>query len=790
MSGNKQTLTIKEFKPGYVSAGDFPDTLNPGYKTFKNFLIDSVGNVLKPHGWKNIINYDETGKDNGNIAIDYSRLTTGSGGYPRTDVFYCKNYASIVNGVKTEYKDVLMHKIINGINTLWHIRLDVNDNVVLQKQISTNGQWKEAGPVKCIETPEQLYIVNSRNKLISSYNILEEKKYKSVVCPEQWKGAVWKYNFAVGNRANDVEKLQNISIANPNNFTAYGIKDSNSKYNIHLQNRFYVVVPVYNTGTKAPCGAGLKLLVSPVPLYTQSSDATYKAQQDYINNIGFAQISVPPFYDPYIKYLRVYRTKERVQNGINVATETDPYYFCFQMELTAAMQTVQNSTPHRMILYAGSVPEYSSGVNGVNKQIISDYLKDTELGSELSNDILFNSFTHEWNDNQFSVNPPATLYDDGIDFFAHAGCYAQNRLFLLDDKFIYLSDIGKSDGFSLPPYAVKYQNLENPTTAIEEVGQNIFVWNKNGGLTVLRPTQSTDIPYVVEPLDSGIGCDSLNSVCVLNRTAYFIFKNKLYAMNEFGQYQEISQGINSVLAKFDIGYPSEIILKTNNKDGYIKIMFRNAWHSPYLPINIDFYPGTGIWVENTGYKDIFLEIGGTNELILTPHSSGLTGIKREQYQLLNYQYLPDTNEEWGVDFDGNVVKRSADYSNVSVGSDKTTWQNFTYSGTVTPVKSYPIESVMERGLHFSAKIFVNAIILYGTGNIKYNYALDNKVYQAKTKTVLMKELGAAIHINALTNLLLYKLTHDTAEALQFDFMEIIYNGTHKITIKNTVSAGV
>jgi hypothetical protein len=33
------------------------------------------------------------------------------------------------------------------------------------------------------------------------------------------------------------------------------------------------------------------------------------------------------------------------------------------------------------------------------------------------------------------------------------------------------------------------------------------------------------------------------------------------------------------------------------------------------------------------------------------------------------------------------------------------------------------------------------------------------------------------------------MIHDTAAAIDFDYVEIIYNGTQKITVKNTVGAG-
>jgi hypothetical protein len=751
--GVKNSIYIKKFQPGYVSAGNYSDTLNPGFKTFKNWRVDITGKLTKPFGWSVVKGYDEQGKDNGNLKIDFDRLATGAGGYPNISTFHCKPFVTAVAGAEVIYRDVLSHRIVNNINEIWRTRYDNTNTVIEDKKISVDGQLVGVCNVRFVESPDHVYIINDYVKGTVS-------------------GTVYKYKYAKDLKQFDVDLIQNISIAAsvfirgtfvPNGTGTVGM------FNGHFK---YFVIPVYNTSAE-----GFADTPDPaqfIEIITTNS-TTGKA----------LRIDIKSTYDPFIVGYKIYRTKINGQDVVVKSTvETFLGMFKTVTVDNPGYNPIQKIPPYYFLKY---IPKPNNAVNfndwvpliEKGKTFTDELITDTLLGEMYAGSMPVNFCLNQYR-GTYGMTIPSTAATSGLGMLCTCGTYADDSLFLGGDarypKKLFKSDFGKSDYFGDIIYDIKYASLENMQSAIEQVGSNIFVWCKNGGLVKLAPTQNADVPYVVEPLDNGIGCDSLNSIAILNRMAYFIFKGKMYAVNEFGQYKEISGGVSSVLSQAT----SEIILKTNNKDNYVKIMFRIGTGTSSNAVNIDFYPTLGMWIEHTGLKDIFRQAGAT----ASPSSQD------ERYQLVNYDYLPDLNEEWGVNLDGDIVKRSADYNNV--GNDKCQWLNCSSYG-ITPVTTYPVTSTWERGLHFNAKAYINTLIFYGASPVKYDYALDDSIYVFKaaneTREIIMTKLGYEVPINQYTNLLLIKMIHDTAAAIDFDYVEIIYNGTQKITVKNTVGAG-
>jgi hypothetical protein len=764
MSQGKNSIYIKDFKPGYVK--DFPDTLNPGFKTFKNWIISVTGKLTKAFGWSVVLPYDETGKDCGNLSIDFGR--TGFDGYPSISTFHCKPFVTTVGGVEVTYRDVLYHKIVNNINEIWRTRYgppDIVQNPIIEsKKISVDGQFQGKCNIRFVESPDHVYIIND---------------YVSGTVS----GTVYKYKYAKDLKQYDADLIQNVSISAA--VETWAVKTANSSTDSILGNYLYSVVPVYNTSSEGAMVAREK-----------ETDLVFNAIYVNIDNKKLSvTLEVQSSYNPFIIGYKVYRTKVNAVVATVYKNSDNP----FDMQKQSVYQAPV--PPNKEFYFLGYFPRPNNSINSVNPanriklthevksegvtyNITENNINDKSLGSILNilqpvNLVIESILTTD------GYNPSKSFLDSGYGMLCTCGTYADDSMFLGGDarypKKLFKSEFGKSDTFGSVIYDIKYASLENMQTAIEQVGGNMFVWCKNGGLVKLSPTQSADVPYIVEPLGDGIGCDSINSIAVIGKMAMFVFKNKLYLMNEFGacattadgSWKEISGGINSILATAT----SEIVLKTNNKDNYVKIMFRTA----SLPINIDFYPTLGVWIEHTGKKDIYNKYG-----VLASLSSA-----SERYGLVNYNYLPDVNEEWGVDVDGNIVKRQDTFINTSVGSDKTQWLNCSTSAIA--IKDYNVVSTLERSLHFNAKIYINKIIFYGTSLIKYDYALDTGVYVFaavnETREITMVMTGYEIAINQHTNLLLLKMIHDTAAEIDFDYIEIVYNGTQKITVKNTVGAG-
>ena len=588
---------------------------------------------------------------------------------------------------------------------------------------------------KFIETPDHVYIINDYHKGTVS-------------------GTVYKYKYNKDSKPDDIDYILNISMS-PEMYVESTITDSGSNNSIVSKYR-YRIIPVYNTSSE---GYWDKESVSTQDFYTE---VDIKKSEQVVS------LYIVPVLDPFILGYKIYRTKYKttiipartVHVGLTNKLYPESYEAKIQVEdfyFLAYVIRPDNRT--------------STGLHRiyVDKNMNNDQLGEAFAGVKPVN--------YTWH-GSMKANPSVIQekkYLPGYGMLCTCGLYAQNRCFAGGDGRYpstgFVSELDKSDYYGAFLYAFDLASLENRQTTIQEVGNNIYWFLKNS-MYVLKPTSDALVPYTKELVSPTVGCDSLNSACVLEGICYFIFNNKLWAINEFSQYKEISTAINTQLDDKSAG--SEIILKANASERYIKIMYRNMSNEA---VNIDYYPVHDIFSEQTGDKDIYTVSGSTATLVS----------QDDRYKLVNYEQLPDLNEEWGVDIDGNLIKRGTDYQDASVGGDKVTWINYTADSTAA-VKTYPVNAVLEKPWAFSATVKANCVVIYGTGNIDVASATDGGAFSAY-RTYTMTRTGVTIPLTLVGHIISVRLRHTANTDIDYDFMKLVYTPYSSVDVTNDVSGG-
>jgi hypothetical protein len=763
----KQETTYSEIK-GLIT--DVNINVNPGNPTFQNFYKTPIGKLAKRKGWNlywRVLStygdyYMEQGKDNGNIIIDYDRLTSGTGGYPDTATFHVKKYNGSLNTANGEtyakdYTIFLRNKIVNDNNELWRY-LYASDLTPNDKKISDT--WEGRGNKKFIETPDHVYIINDYQNGITTQNVLKYKYNRiSMLHDDVTKEVKIGSNF----KSNDGGAVDWEIRAETKRYTHAIPADADDSIpplkSIEAGTYHYMFLPVYNTGAvgdpifieyantnetyssgyyaSTPEGA----YISPVTI-TRAPIGSYNAVAFYCKDIT----------DPFISFIKIYRTKNLTSSTATAASKTK-FYFVGQ---AAVPQPYHDGREHQLEI--SNAKYYSATVS----LFYGDNLPDSELGTDY-----------------LTASDP---FNKNASMRASCGCYAQNRLFLAGDRRypanIFLSELDKTDLFILSPYTMPLASLGNETVAIENVGTNIFVFQKNS-FYILRPTSDADVPYIVELVSPSVGCDSLNSITVLDNIAYFMFNNKLWALNEFSQFKEISGTINTQLDDIDTANPAEVILKTNTFDRYIKIMYRKADGDA---VNIDYYPIHDLSTEQTGDKDIYTKSGTMDEdqEILN------LNIQTDNYKLVNYEQL-STGQEWGVEIDGNIVIRTSDWEDTFVGKAKTRWLNYIADSTAA-TNLYSVNAVLEKPWAFSATVKANCVVIYGTGPIDVASAKDGGAFSAY-KTYTMTRTGVTIPLNLVGHIISVRLRHTANTDIDYDFMKLVYTPYSSVDVTNDVSGG-
>jgi hypothetical protein len=741
----KQTADYKQIR-GWVTDKNIND--NVGNPTFQNFTLTPIGKLTKRKGWSVVTAYNETGKDNSNLKIDFDRLTTGSQGYPDIQTFHYRSFKDTLTdqyGVNAGFtwQYTLRNKVVNNVNGLWAKRTGKHflGLTTSDKQITTTAQWNGKGNTKFIETPDHVYIVNDYKEGNTSRDVLKygyDKNNLGVLYPDTC------YDTSIGNNLK-VKANPTITdwVVRAEKKTYTGTAQNAPKRSLPVGVYEYLFLPVYNTGSigepifmdYAGKNAYDINVFQPTNAWTQTIRVDTPDTTTTGTFVGVALYG-KIINNPFITHIRIYRTKNRL-----VAGNINKFYFLYQVAKPNNFIAEQN--------LAVSEIQYTNTTGPVL------YL-DTLLDTELSGDVL----------------EPLGIINNAVSMRASCGCYAQNRMFLGGDRRYpsvgFVSALDKTDSF-LIEYAFELFNSENEQTTIQSVGNNIYWFSKNS-IYVLKPNNDVDVPYTKELISPTVGCDSLNSACVLEGICYFIFNNRLWALNEYGQYKEISAAINTQI----VNNASEIVLKPNASERYVKIMFRNTSGEA---VNIDYYPIHDLFAEQTGDKDIYTINGATAEL----------STQDDRYKLVNYEQIPDLSEEWGVDIDGNIVKRASDYQDTSVGSDKVTWLNYTADNTGA-VKTYPVNGILEKPFVFNSRVRLNSVILFGSGSIDMAYKVDNGAY-GSYRTYTMTRTGTECPLNGVGSIHSIKLRHTANSDVDYDFMKVKWTSQTNVDISNNVDAG-
>lgn len=719
---------VVKFTPGWIE--DVNYTVNPGYIKLKNAFLNSLGKIQKRMGWALKRMWKQPGLTpgaEGNLPLNYSYPVAGSDACARTNFMHIK---SKLQPDGTMHKYCLVHRIKNGKNALVKIEFDENGDFVAETQIATPEQFKNYGPVKFIETPDMVYIINTFNSLSSGTK----------------KGYIWKYAYGLNINALDTERIHNISISNSMYATAEILKTSSA--GLAIGKYYYFVMPEYNTQT---VGRG-----------DSATFVVTAASVDITEGSQHAIIKVLSPYDPYIVAYRIYRSKK---NGSALEA---PKYLC------RVVKPANNTNPEQLVeLINPTSPIFV--ISGTNRRVTDMNTTDEQLGSALPMTPFLNSYKHLWQN--FSTyshgqNPPSTVYDNQLNLPISCGCFAQNRLILGYGKNLYFSLPNNSDSIDgtltlMPPLA---HETENPLIAIEEVGPYIFCFCKSA-IYKLIPTSNTTTPFQLSPVSTSYGCDSLSSITILDNIAYFMFRNKLHAMNAYGQIKEIGGPIASVFETIKNG--TDFNISKNDKEKFIRIMFLTDANSR----EIDFYPDLNYFVDNAGYRDIFVPESNT-EVDLS--------VENERYRLTAYEYNHTTGEEWGVTYDGDIVKKDVDYIDKTIASTVTNWQEYDYAGTTQPRNSYPVELLFEKAFSYPERVGFLSFLLYGTGKVYISFSIDGSNVWSKEKLITLTRAGTETLIDAQGFSVILRLRHTENSSLDLDFYALKFNASGKVDFLNKI----
>jgi hypothetical protein len=93
-----------------------------------------------------------------------------------------------------------------------------------------------------------------------------------------------------------------------------------------------------------------------------------------------------------------------------------------------------------------------------------------------------------------------------------------------------------------------------------------------------------------------------------------------------------------------------------------------------------------------------------------------------------------------------------------------------------------------RPLFFGTRVNLNAIIIYGTGNIKYSVSVDGRTYSTP-KTITAVKSGFTIPMNVQGQLYGIKIIDDNAADVDFDYMELVYTAEANVSVRVNSGAG-
>jgi len=729
----KEIKKILSFSPAWIE--DVNYAVNPGYIKFKNGFINDLGKPQKRKGWKTVKAWTQPDKNpgsEGNLPLDYTRPLAGSDSCARTEFIHIKSKTQASGSVQ---KYCLVHRIINGQNALVKQTYDAAGIFVSETQIATPEQFKNYGPVKFIETNDQVYIINSFNKLSD-----ENRK----------QGYMWKYAYGENLKQLETDRIHNVTVSAEMYCTAEII--TTGAVGLVAGKYSYLVAPVYNTGTESR--------------HNDAPFTYFSAAADIVGTNKSVIIKIFCPYDPYIIGYNVYRTK------VNKSA-LDGFY-----KVTYVEKPVNSITPGVL----QELPNPTSPIfviGGVQRRVTDMNTADSALGSKYitvpflnTNVAAINWFNNPGTRGQ---NPPAEIYNNSLDFPVSCGIFADNRMILAYGNRIYFSLVDKTDAIDgtltlLMPLA---HETENPAVEVAQVGPWTFVWCKSGAIYKLMPSTSAAVPYQLTLVSNSHGVDNLNGVVVLDNIAYFMFGKRLYAMNAYGQIKPIDGPVSSVF-KTAI---DDICLTKNDKERFIKIMFRTADGSR----EVEFWPEKNMWVDIAGYRDIFNPTGNGNEV-------GLLS-KNERLRLMAYEYNNATGEEWAVTFDGDIVVRDTDYADKTQASAVTVWQDYVLEGPSAPVNNYNVDFEFQKSFTFSERVYFPSAVFSGTGKIWVSYSLDDSGVFSEEKLIDLDKAGVETIVDYQGFTCILKVRHDSNENIDLDYFGLKVASEGKVDYMNKTDNG-
>ena len=380
----------------------------------------------------------------------------------------------------------------------------------------------------------------------------------------------------------------------------------------------------------------------------------------------------------------------------------------------------------------------------------------------------------------------------------------QNGIMVMNDKkrpnLVFVSAPDGTDGFYADRvYSILGATEANPVTNILCVGSSILVFTKTS-ITIFRSTADVNVPFVTQQISTSMGCDDQYGAVALDGNGYFMYGKRLYQINVNGM-------IKPAGASFDVELEEAtgvITMKASPKEGELYIMYPAGTNDDTITV-------AGTNLTDTINKTIIFNVRRNyvttdnvrRDKFTSDHTAeytpgGWTGLELDLLQdqddasSLNYWYLPGLAVEYSISKYGEFRTRDTDISYNDV-SQTYTKQIFPwiaqYTQSTPPVDTYPVRAVIERPLVFNSHVRLTSIIVYGSGSIKISVNPNGRGYITDRRITINEDLGTEIPFNFEGSAFDIRITHDTAEDLELDAIQVKITGKGKINLFNATEAG-
>lgn len=338
-----------------------------------------------------------------------------------------------------------------------------------------------------------------------------------------------------------------------------------------------------------------------------------------------------------------------------------------------------------------------------------------------------------------------------------AGVFAQNRLILVGNNKIWVSDVGKPDSMRA---ALQYTVTINDTEglrAVFEIGAYIYATCKNGNMQRITATGSLTTPYTIRPVEEGqTRGSSSSSVAVMNGKAYMVNGAKIWAFNGM-QFMDISGAEREACDYMkDVLYNAleeKTQLYADPVNKAIHIFIKSATDYEKTVIHLVFWPDVMAFTSWAGYID---EGATAKQKTLMPR---------------------------GMSYD-------AYHNCLRIIDNQAVTHKYDNAGTfIDTLDGYNVKSIIEQRLNFKGRTFINALIAYTQKtigqDIDISVSADGDAYAAAT--VLNATIaGGTEPINMPLQNFKYKIEHEDAEDFLIDYWEIMAPKGYALALKDDI----